>query len=400
MVKRYDRGEVRTPETTDAGFLRADAYVTRAGVFVYRDAQGRERRELRHPDEVFAPASLASLQMAPITFNHPPDVVTSENARELTVGHIGDSVTRDDEFVKTPVLVTDAAAVKAVLDGTHRETSCGYTADVIDEVGTYDGEPYDSVQRTIRYNHVALVPRGRAGPEVRVRLDADSMAQVEITSSTAPRASGGHVLVKVRKDGVTIELEEGQAQTLQMLLEKIEAANGESAAQLADMKTKLVEAQKGQSEAMQGQATAKGEADAAKAKVDALEAQLKTSNDPARIDSAVRERVALETKARPVLGETVKLDGLTGRQVKALVLEKLTPGFKADTHDDAYVNGRFDAALELNVQSRDALDSTRRAAEGDAARGRKTDAADPDTARQRMIHRHDGKDDAAAQASK
>jgi hypothetical protein len=399
MVKRYDRGEVRKPETTDAGFLRADAYVTRAGVFVYRDAQGRERRELRHPDEVFAPESLASLQMAPLTLNHPPGVVTSENARELTVGHVGDSVSRDDEFVKTPVLVTDAAAVKAVLDGTHRETSCGYTADVSDEAGTYEGEPYDSVQKNIRYNHVALVPRGRAGPEVRVRLDADSMAQVDIVSSKAQRAPGGHVLKKIRKDGITVELEESEVPAFTALVEKFEAALEGAKVQAADAAKKLVDAQAAAESEKQKATAAAGASDAAKAKIDALEAQLKTANDPARIDSAVRERVALETKARPVLGDGVKLDGLTTRQVQALVLEKLTPGFKADGAEDAYVRGRFDTALELNVQSKDALDATRRAATGDVT-GTKTDAADPEAARVRMIAHIDGNDKDSAKAGK
>jgi uncharacterized protein len=35
-----------------------------------------------------------------------------------------------------------------------------------------EGEPYDAIQRRIRPNHVALVPRGRAGSEVALRLDA------------------------------------------------------------------------------------------------------------------------------------------------------------------------------------------------------------------------------------
>ena len=36
-----------------------------------------------------------------------------------------------------------------------------------------DGTPYDRVQRNIRYNHVALGPRGwgRMGPRVRLRVD-------------------------------------------------------------------------------------------------------------------------------------------------------------------------------------------------------------------------------------
>jgi hypothetical protein len=382
MARRFDRGEFREPQKTPEGFLRADAYVTRAGVFVYRDAQGSTRRELRHPDDVFAPESLATLSMRPLTLEHPEGIVTAENARDLSVGHVGDAPAREDIYVRTPVLVLDAAAVKAVVEGTHRETSCGYTCDIEEGAGTYDGEPYDCRQRNIRYNHVALVQKGRAGPEVRVRLDADSMAQVEV-SSMARGANGGNVaLTKVRKDGVTIELEEGQAQALTMLLEKLETAAGQSAQQLADMKGKLAEAQ-------QGAETAKGEADAAKAKADSLEKELKAANDPARVDGLVRARVSLETKARKVLGDGVKLDGLTDRQVKTQVLEKLAPGVKFDSATGAYLDGRFDAAIDLAGSA--ALADVRQAADGKAGDAKK-DSADPEAARGRMIERLDKRD--------
>ena len=47
---KNDRYQV-TPE----GFLTCDANVTRAGVFDYKDDRGQTIRELRSPEEVFAP---------------------------------------------------------------------------------------------------------------------------------------------------------------------------------------------------------------------------------------------------------------------------------------------------------------------------------------------------------
>lgn len=193
-------------------------------------------------------------------------------------------------------------------------------------------------------------------------------------------------LTKIRKDGITIELEESQAQALTMLLEKLESQGTSAAQQVADMKAKLADATKIAADATKTAETVKGEADAAKAKVDALDAELKKATDPARIDSIVRARVAIEAKARGVLGDAVKLDGLTDRQVKTAVLEKLTPGVKFDGASDAYLDGRFDSALDFAAKG--ALADVRKAAEGEGAK--KQDSADPEAARARMLRRLDG----------
>lgn len=457
MARRFDRGEFRTPEQTDAGFLRADAYVTRAGVFEYRGADGALRRELRHPDDVFAPESLATLGMAPITLGHPAGLVTAQNARGLSVGHVGDTPAREDAFVRTPVLVTDADAVKAVLDGTHRETSCGYECDVEDGAGAWEGQPYDSRQKNIRYNHVALVPKGRAGPEVRVRLDSgdmemtmpndtkdavakdfaarmvphhemaiamakklldtgvedpvltplakriieaqaaeievlrkwladrglepaarmDSMAKVQITSTAKRDATGGNVsLKKFRKDAMTIEIEEADVPALEALLGKFEAAVASAKQQAADAEKKAMEmTTSAQSE--------KAKADAALAELATVKADLAKANDPTRLDGLVRGRVALEAKARPILGDAVKLDGQSDRKVKELVLEKITPGTKFDAATDTYIDGRFDMALELRAAN--ALGGVREAANGGRTGDVKVDAADPEAARLRLL---------------
>lgn len=50
---RYGVVQIRKPEITCQGFLRAGAVRTRAGVFTYRNPDGRQCREYRPPDEVF-----------------------------------------------------------------------------------------------------------------------------------------------------------------------------------------------------------------------------------------------------------------------------------------------------------------------------------------------------------
>lgn len=362
MARRFDRGEFRTPVVTEAGFLRADAYVTRAGVFDYRDSQGKIKRELRHPTEVFAPESLASLSMVPLTLEHPEaGCVTADTARALTVGHIGDTVEQDGALVRSPVLVTDGAAVKAVIEGTHRETSCGYTADVDETPGVYNGEPYDAAQKNIRYNHVALVAKGRAGPDVRVRLDSDSMAQVE-NSPTAQPAHGAPMLKKVKRNDVTIELEEKDAQVLEMVLAQIDAQISSTTQQMDGLKQKLADAMKSGAEAQAASTEKDNKIAATEAKADALtadltktKAALAAATDPKATRDRVTARVSLERQASRILGAATKLDALDDLEIKKQVIVKVSPETKLDGKIDAYIDARFDAAVESAAKDNPAL---------------------------------------------
>ena len=163
--------------TTPEGFLICTGVpIARTGEYEYYasegmspgiepDASGRiiSRRE---PEQVFAPAALASFEGKPVTLGHPPvDAVTPETWREYAVGTVKD-VRRgqgdDADKVIADLVISDAAAIAAIEDGL-RELSCGY------DVTLEQVEPGVERQTHIRGNHVALVPAGRAGSECAIR---------------------------------------------------------------------------------------------------------------------------------------------------------------------------------------------------------------------------------------
>ncbi|MBB3610973.1 hypothetical protein FHX11_003925 [Rhizobium sp. BK602] len=79
---------------------------------------------------------------------------------------------RDKAVVRVSMLLADAGAIQAVEDGT-RELSMGYDCQLDFTAGTSpSGEAYDAVQRNIRSNHIAVVPRARGGSDLRI---GDSM---------------------------------------------------------------------------------------------------------------------------------------------------------------------------------------------------------------------------------
>ena len=209
---RYDLGEITSIERTLQGFLKIPGFATRTGVFVYRDAMGGIRRELRHPDDVFSPQSMATLKSVPVTLEHPPTMVTPENFQLYSRGYTTERVEVNRDLLETDLIVADAAAIESVESKERRELSCGYLADLVDESGVYNGAPYDCRQKNIRYNHLAIVKSGRGGPEIRLRMD--SMDAVLVPSK------------RIVVLGEEVELPGPQAAVIERLLEGYDEMKG------------------------------------------------------------------------------------------------------------------------------------------------------------------------------
>lgn len=341
---------MRKPKKTREGFLRADAYLARVGVQRYRRADGSEQLEFRPPEEVFKPDALESFGLAPITLEHPPRFVTSDNWRDFAVGDVGDNVVQDGDFVKASLIVRDPDAIRDLETGSRQEVSCGYTCDLDMKPGVYKDaagkeHKYDCVQRNIVGNHVALVTRGRAGPEVRVRLDAEdalestlSVARQEEDDTGRGRDKGDPPMgmVKHRIDGVDHEMSESAKQAL-------EVQTGKNDALVASLKADVKAANEAREKAANEAAELKKKLDAAeKAKADAV--------DPEKVQALVKARVALCTQVQPILGDKVKLDEMSEQAIMVAVLQKADKDFKSDGKSEEYLKGRFDEALRLLKQ--------------------------------------------------
>ena len=342
-VRRFDSGTLRIDaKRTPQGYLRADATIARIGVQSYRQSDGTQRRELRLPEEVFAADVLASFSLAPLTLEHPPEPLTPENTSKYQVGSIGEAVKQDGTMVSTTVLVTDAKAI-AEVEGGKQQLSGGYFCDLEMTPGEWEGQRYDAIQRSIRGNHVAIVANGRAGPDVRMKLDSTDAVQVD---DPAPSPTAGKekpmALKTIKIDGVECEVSDVAAQLLtKQTTDRAEAdakAKAETKARIDGLAGEL--------------AAAKTEAEKQKARADA-EAEAKTkaekartdAEDPARLQKRIGERVALE-KAAGKLVPDIKVDGLDDAAVRKAVVAKLNPELKLDDKSPEYITARFDLALE------------------------------------------------------
>lgn len=350
------------------------ANLTRIGVFTYTREDGTKVRELRHPDEVFAEDSLATLAGATVTDLHPAVPVRPSNWRKFSVGHVADDVRRDDKFVAAKLLIQEAEAVAAVERKDRRELSCGYSCKLDETPGEFNGERYDAIQREIRYNHVALGPKGwgRAGAEVALRLDAKGN---QIAAGDPPSKHEAQIM-KYTIDGVTYDM--GSPEFAQALANRDKRTDEKIATLTTERDT----------------ATAK--CDAATKERDEFKTKLDEANDPKRLDSLVADRVALVTSARRVLGTDAKLDGKTDREIMVETIKHTDDAFDADGKSDDYVRAYFEASTK-SVKRHDeggngigaarsaAVDASRRDKRDDSNDNDEHDRHDAEAARARML---------------
>lgn len=393
MARRFDRGEFRKPVRQDDGFLMAEGLLTRVGVFGYREDDGSTRKELRLPEEVFHPDSLASLQAKPVTNGHPPEKVTSKNARNLSVGHLGTDAREDGEFIRGTVMITDEATVAEVEASEKRELSCGYDCRLDRTPGihpTYGA--YDAIQRDIRHNHVALVAIGRAGQDARLHLDAGDAVMVDASpspSNPTHARTDSMDTTTICIDGVDHQISKATATALEQSVKRRDS----------------------EIETLTAQATERtAKADEVQAKLDTAEEKLvketeraDTAEKPETLREAVATRLDLERSAISVLGEEkakeLKLDSLSLSDIQKAVILHASPKIDLADKSEAYVQARFDAAVE-GADAKDTGTATLGALRTHADAASTEERNDSTTAQQKMAERNrrqwSARDEAAA----
>lgn len=377
-VKRYDYQEnaIAKPEMTPEGFLKVAVRATRTGVLIYKTTDGQTIRELRHPDEVFKPESMETLALKPFTNKHPDALLTSEDARNHMVGMTGEVVRKvDDKYLEVMCVITDAETIKEAMQGID-QVSPGYVCELDFTPGEYMGEKYDAIQRNIRYNHLAKVKKGRSGPEVRMRLDADDAAGIELNQEKEKKR------MKMKLNGKDYEVDDeiGAAMDAEIKNKARPVAEEMDAAKKAKDKAEA------KSDALET------ENDKLTAKVDGLESELKKVKaerkdggvDEIAIRKAAKERMRLERIATAVGVE--KFDEMSDLDLKKAVIVIDSPEAKLEGKTEDYVNARFDVTAE-NIDESD--EAAKKLGEKLAGKGgnQEAEVTDADDARQKMIDR-------------
>lgn len=318
-----DKISVAGVRHTADGFLVADARVARTGIQEYLGSElGRpdlKTVKLYRPEgEVFAADAMRSYAYRPITIDHPSGLVDASTWKKVAAGQTGGEVVRDGEFVRVPLALMDAAAIKAYEDG-KRQLSMGYTADIKFGDGvTPDGQHYDAIQTNLRMNHLALVDQARGGSELRIgdghapdgnRTDSAVNPQGTTTMSNANTRT-------VMVDGLPVECTDASAIAIDKLQRQLQDTVAATKASL-DLKDA---------------ALAKLEAER-----DALKAKAMTD---AQLDERVQARSDLVTKAKAIHDTDYR--GKSDTEVRKIAVVGKLGAQIVDGKSDAYVEARFD----------------------------------------------------------
>ena len=262
-----DRVSVGQTKQTGEGYLVATAKVARTGMQKYYAAElgdvaaqaGFKPNDIvrvyRHPDQVFAQDTLNSITRVPVTIDHPQENVNADNWAQYAVGEVGDAFAKDGEWIVVNPMIKDAKGIEAAKT-THKEISMGYNANI---VKARDGIDADFEMTDIRMNHLALVPRGRAGSQARIGDSwgaapisdnqpgdtpntvkkgghmADSTKAVILGDSVVQVAVSDALLIEQFKDASTKALADAEAKLTTTIAAKDEEI-GKLKAELADAK--------------------------------------------------------------------------------------------------------------------------------------------------------------------
>jgi 8-oxo-dGTP pyrophosphatase MutT (NUDIX family) len=165
--------------------------ISKVGIFDYSgrqvgDAENPDKRYrvLRPAEELSDPETLASFRLLPWIDNH---VMLGDEAKGLMPAERKgvQGVTGEDVFFEGGTVFSNlkvfSQSMAGLIEAGKRELSCGYRCVYDFTPGTFQGQAYDCIQRTIRGNHLALVHSGRMGPDVAV---LDSIDQPTTTTDT------------------------------------------------------------------------------------------------------------------------------------------------------------------------------------------------------------------------
>lgn len=301
-MQRYDTYTFEATKT-DEGFIVDKPIIGRVGLLKYLNADGTQRVEYRPPDEAFNEQSLASIRGKPITLGHKA-MVNASNAKDIPIiGTVLSEGVKDGSNIRADVsiysLPTDA-----------RELSCGYSLMLDETPGTTpNGEKYDAIQRNIRYNHLAVVPKGRAGV-ARLNMDGNQDNNID---------GGKKDMVKIRLDnGIEYECSE----EVKVEFEKMRADRAEQAKKYDTLKGNF-------------------DASEANAKKYKEEAERIKQDFSAKFDSAVSDRVAMLGMAKQFNIDSA--DTLSNKDIKVAIIKAVNGvNFDCDNKSDEYINGVFD----------------------------------------------------------
>lgn len=346
MRTRYDTAQIKQV-TTDpqTGFMHVtNVPIARVGVFPYMKADRSIEMEAKLPAELLSDSTVNSADNRPVTNDH-HGLVTKDNATQLAKGFTADNAHVDDNTLRVDMTIMDGKLIDAINNG-KQELSIGFQTNIDQTPGEYNGVAYDSVQKDIQINHVAVVNQGRAGHTVRLLGDSAEMIDDDVKEGKTESME----YTKTRLDSVdqTITVADHDVDAVT----KLDADNSDKSKKIADLKDQIAELQK-QLDELQGNADeSKKDAAKAQAKADSLEKEnenMKNKYEGDGFDKKVQARLKLMEKAKKFVGDSADLNKMSAREMKIAAVKSakaVNDSINLEDQTDDYIQALFDNLKE------------------------------------------------------
>lgn len=201
-------------EINDEGYLfNWDVPIARDGEFSYPAydlgfgrADGVEPSKILkfyRPASCFTDEVIASAKRLLFTNDHPDSPIDSNSATSHTSGVALDcyfkpgNKSENGIFYAREIVVWDAQTIEDIEQNGKKEVSVGFTAQYILKPIEINGVLYDGLEIIIRFNHLSLVVRGKAGQQFKMHTDTKEEKQMTTQAVN---------LVKMTINGVETEL--------------------------------------------------------------------------------------------------------------------------------------------------------------------------------------------------
>lgn len=379
---------------TSDGFLRIYGRIARVGELPYFDKNGNKYTQVVDPEVLFNPGSIATFWEKPITDGHPPVPVTSTNSRQHLRGFTTTStIIEANRYLGLVQLITDEGLKRKILNGDSAELSAAYWSD------KQQIRPGVLKQLNRRGNHIASVPRGRAGFDVRYPIfsadaaddsnsqqhddqilctNLDDIYNEPLFGDPLSLDSGIHVIEGAKvfdltpKPGAKMppqfskRSEKSKDKVMKFTLDGVQFETDDQTlvATVSTVNQKLADAAKAQINLD----AATGKSDALAAQITSLQSELDALKQQLNQDAAPAETIEDRKAWATCLPILEKLPGfeadsldwtLNGTGIKRLTLQATEAKIPADKlNNDAYVQAFFDIhcatlAQPINTDSAD-----------------------------------------------
>jgi hypothetical protein len=108
----------------------------------------------------------------PILSRHRRVLAADAHDPRLVIGATGTNARWIDPYIYSDIVIWAQEAIDGIDSGNKAELSAGYVYDAHMVPGEWSGMPFDGRMVNIKPDHIACVPRGRAGRDITLATDA------------------------------------------------------------------------------------------------------------------------------------------------------------------------------------------------------------------------------------